>query len=308
MDQGTRAVRRVRRAGGHGRLHAPGLVPQRRPRRDGRGRVADHHRSHQGADHPRRREHLLGRGRAGARAAPRGSSSGGGGRAVPTSAWGERVVAFVVGRSTSTWPSAVAGSTELGVARFKTPEIVVQVEQVPLLAAGKPDRAGLRDRVAAWGRPGERTVPRPTGRQVGGRSRGLVAEPRGGGLPRRGPLVAGGQRRRPGAVSVAGGGVRLGSQMAGPAGRRPLGGDPLARGLRRPGGHAAAGGHLQPRVRPVAGAPAGQSQRHQPRRPDPAGPRHRGAEGALVAPHPRRPGDLVPAVQRAGGRVRPGLA
>jgi non-ribosomal peptide synthetase component E (peptide arylation enzyme) len=37
---------------------------------------------------------------------------------------------------------------EHGVARFKTPEVVVQIDQVPLLAAGKPDRAALRARAA----------------------------------------------------------------------------------------------------------------------------------------------------------------
>jgi acyl-CoA synthetase (AMP-forming)/AMP-acid ligase II len=35
------------------------------------------------------------------------------------------------------------------VARFKTPEVVVHLDEVPLLAAGKPDRTALRDRAAA---------------------------------------------------------------------------------------------------------------------------------------------------------------
>jgi len=34
------------------------------------------------------------------------------------------------------------------VARFKTPERVVRVDELPLLSAGKPDRAALRARAA----------------------------------------------------------------------------------------------------------------------------------------------------------------
>jgi non-ribosomal peptide synthetase component E (peptide arylation enzyme) len=35
-----------------------------------------------------------------------------------------------------------------GVAAFKTPERVVQLDELPLLAAGKPDRAALKARAA----------------------------------------------------------------------------------------------------------------------------------------------------------------
>ena len=35
-----------------------------------------------------------------------------------------------------------------GVAVFKTPERVVQLDELPLLAAGKPDRAALKQRAA----------------------------------------------------------------------------------------------------------------------------------------------------------------
>jgi acyl-CoA synthetase (AMP-forming)/AMP-acid ligase II len=35
------------------------------------------------------------------------------------------------------------------VARFKSPELVVHIDQVPLLAAGKPDRTTLKERAAA---------------------------------------------------------------------------------------------------------------------------------------------------------------
>jgi acyl-CoA synthetase (AMP-forming)/AMP-acid ligase II len=34
------------------------------------------------------------------------------------------------------------------VARFKTPEVVVHVEEIPLLGVGKPDRPVLRERAA----------------------------------------------------------------------------------------------------------------------------------------------------------------
>jgi yersiniabactin salicyl-AMP ligase len=35
-----------------------------------------------------------------------------------------------------------------GIARYKTPERVVQVDDVPTLGPGKPDRAALRARAA----------------------------------------------------------------------------------------------------------------------------------------------------------------
>jgi acyl-CoA synthetase (AMP-forming)/AMP-acid ligase II len=50
-----------------------------------------------------------------------------------------------------------------GVARFKTPELVVQVDEIPLLGIGKPDRALLRDRAAEVAK---RQLPR--GREPGG--------------------------------------------------------------------------------------------------------------------------------------------
>ncbi|HMC52124.1 MAG TPA: hypothetical protein VKI64_05130, partial [Acidimicrobiales bacterium] len=67
----------------------------------------------------------------------------------PDALLGERVAAFVVtgGRAFGveecrTW---FAGQ---GIARFKTPERVVVVDSLPLLAAGKPDRTSLRRRLA----------------------------------------------------------------------------------------------------------------------------------------------------------------
>ena len=38
--------------------------------------------------------------------------------------------------------------TEQGVAKFKTPERVIVVDELPLLGSGKPDRAALRARLA----------------------------------------------------------------------------------------------------------------------------------------------------------------
>ena len=86
----------------------------------------------------------------------------------PDERLGERVVAFVVpgtgggggGGGGSGGGSGSTGSgvidvaecrrwfAEHGVARFKTPELVVQLDEVPLLAAGKPDRTALKARAA----------------------------------------------------------------------------------------------------------------------------------------------------------------
>jgi cyclohexanecarboxylate-CoA ligase len=70
----------------------------------------------------------------------------------PDDRLGERVVAFVVGAVAGTDVIDVAECrrwfAEHGVARFKTPELVVQLDEVPLLAAGKPDRSALKARAA----------------------------------------------------------------------------------------------------------------------------------------------------------------
>jgi cyclohexanecarboxylate-CoA ligase len=76
----------------------------------------------------------------------------------PDERLGERVAAFVV-------PRPHAGRTidlaecqrwfaDQGMARFKTPEVVVTLDELPLLAAGKPDRARLRARAAAMAASG----------------------------------------------------------------------------------------------------------------------------------------------------------
>ena len=70
----------------------------------------------------------------------------------PDDRLGERVVAFVVGAGAGGDVIDVAECrrwfAEHGVARFKTPELVVQLDEVPLLAAGKPDRSALKARAA----------------------------------------------------------------------------------------------------------------------------------------------------------------
>lgn len=65
---------------------------------------------------------------------------------APDDRLGERVAAFVVGRAPIDVAECRRWFAELGVARFKTPELVVQLDELPLLAAGKPDRSALRER------------------------------------------------------------------------------------------------------------------------------------------------------------------
>jgi cyclohexanecarboxylate-CoA ligase len=66
----------------------------------------------------------------------------------PDDRLGERVVAFVVGSGVIDVAECRRWFAEHGVARFKTPELVVQLDEVPLLAAGKPDRTALKARAA----------------------------------------------------------------------------------------------------------------------------------------------------------------
>jgi len=61
---------------------------------------------------------------------------------------GERVCAFVLTSGPFDVDECVRWFAERNVARFKTPERVVVLDQFPLLAAGKPDRNVLRDRAA----------------------------------------------------------------------------------------------------------------------------------------------------------------
>lgn len=64
--------------------------------------------------------------------------------AVPDTALGERVAAFVEATAPFDLASCRAWFAARGVTRFKTPEMVVQLESLPVLAAGKPDRSALR--------------------------------------------------------------------------------------------------------------------------------------------------------------------
>ena len=62
----------------------------------------------------------------------------------PDPLMGERVAAFVVTDDAFDVDAARAWFAERGVAKYKTPERIVVVASVPLLATGKPDRAALR--------------------------------------------------------------------------------------------------------------------------------------------------------------------
>lgn len=68
---------------------------------------------------------------------------------VPDEAVGERVAAFVETDGAFGLEECRSWFAQRGVTRFKTPEYVVQVESIPVLAAGKPDRAALRARAAS---------------------------------------------------------------------------------------------------------------------------------------------------------------
>ncbi len=69
----------------------------------------------------------------------------------PDALMGERVVAFVQASAAFDLEACRAWFAGQGVARFKTPERVVVLEQLPLLATGKPDRAALRARLVTPG-------------------------------------------------------------------------------------------------------------------------------------------------------------
>ena len=66
----------------------------------------------------------------------------------PDDRLGERVCAFVVASAPFDLKTCRAWFEHSGVAMYKTPERVVRLDELPLLAAGKPDRAGLRARAA----------------------------------------------------------------------------------------------------------------------------------------------------------------
>ncbi|HUD18241.1 MAG TPA: fatty acid--CoA ligase family protein, partial [Acidimicrobiales bacterium] len=64
----------------------------------------------------------------------------------PDDRLGERVAAFVVGEPGLDVDECRRWFAAQGVARFKTPEVVVHVEEIPLLGVGKPDRPTLKAR------------------------------------------------------------------------------------------------------------------------------------------------------------------
>jgi cyclohexanecarboxylate-CoA ligase len=67
----------------------------------------------------------------------------------PDDRYGERVCAFVLTDTPFDLDACRAWFAERGAARYKTPEQVVRVDAFPVLAAGKVDRAALRERAAA---------------------------------------------------------------------------------------------------------------------------------------------------------------
>jgi cyclohexanecarboxylate-CoA ligase len=67
----------------------------------------------------------------------------------PDARLGERVCAFVVTSAPFDLAECRTWFEKQGAAVFKTPERVVRLDELPLLAAGKPDRAALKQRAAA---------------------------------------------------------------------------------------------------------------------------------------------------------------
>jgi len=69
----------------------------------------------------------------------------------PDDRLGQRVCAFVVSRTEFDLLACQAWMDERGVTRFKWPERVVRVDSLPLLPAGKVDRAALERRAGGAG-------------------------------------------------------------------------------------------------------------------------------------------------------------
>lgn len=68
---------------------------------------------------------------------------------------GERIAAFIIGDTALDPHDCERWFVELGVAKFKSPAVVIRVEELPLLSLGKPDRAALRARAASIREGGE---------------------------------------------------------------------------------------------------------------------------------------------------------
>ncbi len=89
---------------------------------------------------------------------------------------GERVAAFVVGDHRLDVEECRRWFAAQGVARFKTPELVMHLDAIPLLGLGKPDRAALRTQAAAGSRGERRPSNRRESREEHGRmTTGIVA-------------------------------------------------------------------------------------------------------------------------------------
>jgi acyl-CoA synthetase (AMP-forming)/AMP-acid ligase II len=69
----------------------------------------------------------------------------------PDARLGERLCAFVVASAPFDLTECRAWFEKQGVAVFKTPERVVQLDDLPLMAAGKADRAALKKRAEGFG-------------------------------------------------------------------------------------------------------------------------------------------------------------
>ncbi len=82
---------------------------------------------------------------------------------VPDARLGERVAAVVVAGSAFGLQECRELFESKGVTRFKTPELVIAVEEMPVLAAGKPDRAALRKLAFRFADAGEGPVLREPG-------------------------------------------------------------------------------------------------------------------------------------------------
>ncbi|MBI2169809.1 MAG: AMP-binding protein [Actinobacteria bacterium] len=72
----------------------------------------------------------------------------------PDDELGERVVAFVVASQPFDLDTCRSWFEQQGVARFKAPERLIQLDEMPTLAAGKPDRGALRKLLSTQGSQG----------------------------------------------------------------------------------------------------------------------------------------------------------
>ncbi len=131
---------------------------------------------------------------------------------------------------------------------------------------------------------------------------------RAGGVPSRGPRLAGEPRTRPALAAVArhGGGVRGPPCVGGRVGRGSLVGRLVARGVRWTRCRHPRVAGLRRGVLAGPGTSAGEPERGLPARPDHVRIRYRRPEGPVPAPHGLGPGDLVPGMVRARRRQRPG--